>query len=52
MQKRQHEKVVKSGVAAQKWLCLSDNGNIFNTNNSGADSQLEKATQICLNCCY
>ena len=32
MQKKQHEKVVKSKVAAQKWLWWSDNGN---NNNSG-----------------
>ena len=35
MQKRQHEKVVKSKVAAQKWLWWSDNGKNFNSNNSG-----------------
>ena len=35
MQKRQHEKVVKSKVAAQKWLWWSDNGKIFNNNNLG-----------------
>jgi len=29
MQKRQHEKVVKSKVAAQKWLWWSDNGKNF-----------------------
>ena len=35
MQKRQHEKVVKSKVVVQKWLWFSDNGKIFNNNNSG-----------------
>jgi len=35
MQKRQHEKVVKSKVATQKWLWWSDNGKISNNNNSG-----------------
>jgi len=35
MQKKQHEKVVKSKVAAQKWLWWSDNGKTFNNNNSG-----------------
>jgi len=36
MQKKQHEKKVgKSKVAAQKWLWWSDNGKIFNNNNSG-----------------
>ena len=29
------KKVVKSKVAAQKWLWWSDNGKIFNNNNSG-----------------
>ena len=33
--KRQHEKVVKSKMAAQKWPWWSDNGKIFNSNNSG-----------------
>ena len=49
------KKFVKSKVAAQKWLWLSDNGKVFNNNNSGelgADSQLEEATEISLNCCY
>jgi len=32
MQKRQHE---KSKVVAQKWPWWSDNGKIFNSNNSG-----------------
>jgi len=46
------KKVVKSKVAAQKSLWLSDNAKIFETIqvNSGADSQLEEATQIHLNC--
>jgi len=35
MQKRQHEKVVKSKVAAQKWLWWSDNGKNLNNNISG-----------------
>ena len=35
MQKKQHEKVVKSKVAAQKWQWWSDNSKIFNNNNSG-----------------
>ena len=30
MQKRQHEKVVKSKVVAQKWLWWSDDGKNFN----------------------
>jgi len=49
------KKVVKSKLAAQKWLWWSDNGKIFNNNNSGEfgdDSQLEEAAQIRLNCCY
>jgi len=29
------KKVVKSKVVAQKWLWWSDNGKIFNSNNSG-----------------
>ena len=29
------KKVVKSKVAAQKWLWWSDNGKIFNNSNSG-----------------
>ena len=29
------KKVVKSKVAAQKWLWWCDNGKIFNKNNSG-----------------
>jgi len=33
MQKKQHEKVVKSKVVAQKWLWWSDNGKIFNNKN-------------------
>jgi len=47
--------VVKSKVAAQKWLWWSDNGKILITTiqvNFGDDSQLEEAAQICLNCCY
>jgi len=55
MQKRQHEKVVKSKVVAQKWLWLSDIGKFLIATiqvNFGANSQLEEATQICLNCCY
>jgi len=35
MQKRNMKKVVKSKVAAQKWLWWSDNGIFFNNNNSG-----------------
>jgi len=35
MQKKQHKKVVKSKVAAQKWLWWSDNGKNFNNNNLG-----------------
>jgi len=35
MQKSSMKKVVKSKVAAQKWLWWSDNGKIFNNNNSG-----------------
>jgi len=35
MQKRQHKKVMKSKVAAQKWLWLSDYVKIFNNNNLG-----------------
>ena len=30
------KKVVKSKVVAQKWLWWSDNGKIFNDNNSGS----------------
>ena len=33
--KKQHEKVVKSKVAAQEWLWWSNNGKNFNNNNSG-----------------
>jgi len=33
--KKQNEKVVKSNMAAQKWLWWSDNGKIFNNNNLG-----------------
>ena len=33
MQKKKHEKVVKSKLTAQKWLWWSDNGKIFNSNN-------------------
>ena len=35
MQKRQHEKSCEIKVVAQKWLWWSDNGKIFNNNNSG-----------------
>jgi len=36
MQKKApQKKVVKSKVAAQKWLWWSDNGKTFNSNNSG-----------------
>ena len=36
MQKKSSmKKVVKSKVVAQKWLWWSDNGKIFNNNNSG-----------------
>ena len=35
MQKNSMKKVVKSKVSAQKWLWWSDNGKIFNNNNSG-----------------
>ena len=55
MQKRQHEKLVKSKVAAQKWMWWTYNGKFLITTiqvNFGADSQLEEATQIHLNCCY
>jgi len=40
------KKAVKSKVAAQKWLWLSDNGKILITTiqvNFGANSQLEEA---------
>ena len=33
--KKQHEKVVKSKVVAQKWLWWSDNSKFYNNNNSG-----------------
>jgi len=46
MQKKQ---VVKAKVVAQKWLWWSDDGKIFNNNNSG---EFELAIQICLTCCY
>ena len=55
MQKRQHEKLVKSKVAAQKWMWWTYNGKFLITTiqvNFGADSQLEKATQIHLKCCF
>ena len=35
MQKSSMKKVVKSKVAAQKWLWWFDNGKIFNSSNSG-----------------
>jgi len=46
---------VKSKVAAQKWLWWSDNGKIFNSNNSGKfvlALPLGIGTKIRLNCCY
>jgi len=54
MQKKILKKVVKSKMAAQEWLWWSDNGKILIKTqvNFGADSQLEEATQIHLNCCH
>jgi len=46
MQKKQHEKVVKSKVVAQKWLWWSDNGKIFNYNNSGKFVLPHKFTRV------
>ena len=49
MQKKQHEKAVKSKVVAQKWLWWSDNGKILLTITQVI---FKSETQICLNCCY
>ena len=47
------KKVVKSNMAAQKWLWWSDNDKIFNKNNSGEfvlPPQLGIGTKVHLNC--
>jgi len=51
MQKKSSmKKVVKSKVVTQKWLWWSDNGKIFNNNNSG--KFVSPNSKIHLSYCY
>ena len=55
MQKRQHLKVVKPKVVAQKWLWWSDIDKILNNNNSGEvvlPPSNRNRHQIHVNYCY